>query len=410
MALTIRRWVAALVLACAAIAVWQIPSRFGRRRADVAARIHTGGYGWPDASTRLGMANLRLRVLELRDSALNTAHTSGVHSPFTVLTAESLPESTRRTITAALTQGWARYDAGTRYPVVVAVIRDTTRENEGLPMANSQWVEAYTFPPDSVTPVCRVLIRATYRQQSGLRRPAEQVITQTLEQQSTQRSFLGPCALYTTFGMPGSGIAQWLSETDWSEAQDLDWSRPSPIWKDNFGWAVFTEGGFAAEFLNFSSSAWRARDFLSDGAIACLAGRTDQCPNGLEWGLYTGKDDQPWYARVVDARAINSYRWRLWGRGAGFGPAQSWLISDMVRDLGRDRFAAFWASPAGPDSAFARAAGVPLAAWIGHWAQRAYGPDVLGPWIPARTWLAGLVVVLAGLVVAAALARERQVA
>lgn len=313
MALTIRRWVAALVLACAAIAVWQTPGRFSRSRNIDAPRSRRSIYRWQTASTRLGTANLRWRVLALRDSAFDPGPLGRLRPRFAVLTAGDLPDSTRRAVSAVLTQGWSRYDAGARYPVAVAVVRDTTREKDGLPMSSSNLIEAYTFPPDSTAPVCRVLVRAAYRQQPGQRRSADQVIVQTLEQQSTQRAFLGACALYATFGAPGPRIAQWLAETDWSEAQDLDWSRPSPIWKDNFGWAVYSQGGYTAQFFGFDNSAWQARDFLSDGAIACLAGRAERCPDGLEWGRYTGKDDRAWYARVVDARAINSYRWRLWG-------------------------------------------------------------------------------------------------
>lgn len=103
------------------------------------------------------------------------------------------------------------------------------------------------------------------------------------------------------------------------------------------------------------------------------------------------------------------YFWRFDAVGS-LGPSSGWILSDMVHDLGRDRFQRFWSAPDSLSAAFEQAAGVPLGTWLRRWARRAYGPDVLGPSIPMRARIAGVLVLIVGLVVAAGFASERRVA
>ncbi|HEY6853922.1 MAG TPA: hypothetical protein VI139_06725, partial [Gemmatimonadales bacterium] len=46
---------------------------------------------------------------------------------------------------------------------------------------------------------------------------------------------------------------------------------------------------------------------------------------------------------------------------------QNWYLADLVRAMGRERFARFWRSPLPRDSAFAAAFGVPMDEWTHRW-------------------------------------------
>lgn len=415
MALTWRRWVSIFVLACSAAVVWLAPARPNPRMYAGSRYVSPFGlrYGWPDATARLEAANLRLRLLEIRDSAMGPAVVAAAGPGLTVLIDPAIPDSIGRAARGALDTAWARYDAGQHFPVLVAIVSDTSKYNDGLPMSHANPVEGYTFPPDSATAACRVLVRVALPLQSaivpgtrGLRNRA----TQALTLHSTGRATLGPCALYATFGRPGRHVAQWLANTGWEPVQDVDWSQPSPIVQTDFSWQFGAYEDLSAWLDGGSAKSWWIRFFLPDDAIACVGGKTDRCSAGIEAGEAASKDSRVWRSQVIDARAYGVYRGWYFGWGNYFGPGESWLVSDMVRGLGRERFAAFWSSPADVDTAFAHAAGTPLGAWTQQWAWRQYGRDDLGPVIPERAWWAGLIVLVAGLGAAIGFARERQVA
>ncbi|HEX7122275.1 MAG TPA: hypothetical protein VF178_07905 [Gemmatimonadaceae bacterium] len=49
------------------------------------------------------------------------------------------------------------------------------------------------------------------------------------------------------------------------------------------------------------------------------------------------------------------------------GPGSTSILSDMARELGEDRFHAFWTSDQPVEQAFATASGISLDAWMRHW-------------------------------------------
>ncbi|HEY5218218.1 MAG TPA: hypothetical protein VIJ16_00355 [Gemmatimonadaceae bacterium] len=219
---------------------------------------------------------------------------------------------------------------------------------------------------------------------------------------------LGPCATYATFGPPGPIIAHWLARSEWLAAQDIDWTRPSPIWREDFNSSYYQGWG---DIFGVMNAMWAERFSLSTDALSCIAGVSTRCSPGLLGEMPILKDDSSWYTGAIDNGIDRSYPWWVYSLNTshGFGPAQGWVLSDMVRDLGRDRFETFWTSSLAPDSAFASATQQSLGSWLQTWARRSYGRDVLGPWIPPEARLAGLVVVLIGLGVAVAFWRERGV-
>ncbi len=418
MALTPKRWIAIALLACATIAVWQLPPRGWADRVNgrsmgvfVPDYGYVGRFGWPDITTKLQNATLHLRLLELRDSVFGSRVISEAKPGLQVLVDHEFPDSIRTAITSIMQDAWRAFAPGTRYPVVAVVVEDTARTLGGLPLATAGGVHAEVFPPDSTTPVCRVLARipVSFSGPSANSNVAfaRKVVAQMLTNVSSGRTILGPCAMYATFGNPGRGIASWLGATEWRAGRTIAWGRGSPVWNDDY-FDRYRMPRPVVDFTGRTSLAWQMRYELSNEGIACVSGAEAQCVSGLVHPAVTISGDQEWRTRVIDVRPF-AYVWRYDGVGS-LGPSSGWILSDMVHDLGRDRFQRLWSSPDTLPVAFEAAAGMPLGPWLARWAQRAYGPDVLGPSIPERARVAGILVLVAGLAVAMVFATERRVA
>lgn len=423
MALTFRRWLAIALLACAAIAVWQIPGRgsAGSRlyREFTGTYVPDYGYvrrhGWPDATTRLGAATLHLRLLQIRDSVFTPQVMAGATTGFHVLADRQFPDSLRRFTTTTLEDAWRANAPGARYPVIVALVQDTTKTLGGLPMASGNYTYSEVFPPDSATPICRVLVRmrvdlaARYgKQAKGYVRG---LVLHRAPTSAVSTTVLGPCALYATYGPPGPGIVAWLNQAAWSPTRALDPRRPSPVWLDEYQYQfgyMYHLLASPTDFGGVSTVPWMVRERLSNDGIACIAGNDERCVDGLLQPTAAPREDQAWRRDVIDVSA-NWYGWGMQANGS-LGPSVGWIVSDMIRDIGPQQFEAFWRSASPPPAAFEAATHRPLGDWLHQWAVRTYGTDTLGPSIPRRGRLAGLLVVLAGLLVAMGFAHERRLA
>jgi hypothetical protein len=416
MALTLRRWLTIAVLACAAIAVWQLPARGANERAGpqlVGRFVPDYGvvrrYGWPGITTRVQEAAWHLRILELRDSVFTPRAIAGATPGLHVLVDRQLPDSLKAAITQVVTETWQGYDPGSRYPVLVAWVQDTTRAVDGVAFRSPGFIDAEVFPPDARTPVCRVLTRfpvaLSGRHPSATVVYLRRIVSERLVSRSSGRSLLGPCAMYATFGRPGAGVDAWLTRTAWRTGRSIDWSHRSPRPQDDVD-ARYEEAGPAVDFFGVAGPAWRLRADLSDDGIACLAGHAERCVASVERPAVVIPGEEPWQQSVIDVRSP-VYGWR-WESGS-LGPDAPWILSDMVRDLGRQRFQQFWTSEDSLSVAFAQAAGRPLGDWLKEWAQRTYGTEVLGPSIPVRGRVAGILVLLAAVGVAVVFASERRV-
>jgi len=98
-----------------------------------------------------------------------------------------------------------------------------------------------------------------------------------------------------------------------------------------------------------------------------------------------------WSSSIIEATEGDDY-----GRNArtGLGPRETLLLADMRRDLGAERFAAFWRSELAPEAAYESIAGEPLAAFLHRWTRERYIDDG-APTAPAPRSVALALVVLA---------------
>ena len=411
MALTFRRWMVVAILACATVAVWQIPPSDARPALGgtrlprfVPGLGYVRRFGWPDAAARLGQANLHLRLVELRDSAFRTAAPTRGDSGLRVLMDHQIPDRIALALEGSLRQQWMSQNVGARYPVTVAVVQDTSHYNHGLPMATSVYpVSSYPFLPDAGHSDCQVLVRVRVLFQRDTRW-TRNLAHDGLVSRGAARTVLSACALYATFGPPGSGIRKWLQGTDWSFAQSVDWTRKSIPWIESIQYGDTA----LASVTGLGSATWMLRSQLAPDAAACMAGDPPRCARALLTWPAPAVVDTTWQTHVAGVESVSLYG-MMWGWNAQLGPTQGWLVSDLANALGRERFAEFWASALPPDSAYAAVTQASLGDWLVGWAQRTYGRDVAGPWIPPRARLAGIVVILLGLGVAMGFARERRV-
>jgi hypothetical protein len=81
----------------------------------------------------------------------------------------------------------------------------------------------------------------------------------------------------------------------------------------------------------------------------------------------------------------------------------------MVRSLGRRQFAVFWHSQQAVPDAFHSAASAGLDAWVHDWSVRTYGALAVGPGVTGSAILAGLALLIAAIVTAMLISRNRRV-
>lgn len=198
---------------------------------------------------------------------------------------------------------------------------------------------------------------------------------------------LGPCGFFATFGAPGDGIRAWLGSVGYAVARRSNWDVPRAPAMDA-----------SAVYGLPETAGW----CLTGDRTGCLAGLglgAVHTPSAVRAPRSASSGDAEARGGVIDPGLAHP--------GGALGEEEGRLLADLVRDLGPERFARFWTSPAAPDSALIEASGEELSAWVGRWVARTYGAEMRQrPMVSMRDalWLA---VTLPLLVIGAARRRER---
>jgi hypothetical protein len=169
------------------------------------------------------------------------------------------------------------------------------------------------------------------------------------------QSLLGVCGFFAAFGMPGDGVHDWLTSTGYRAALRSDW-----------------------HIARAPAVDATALYYLSEVGGRCLTGERGACARALRVGNRTGRavsvgsDGAPAPAKPL------------------LGDAESEVLGAVVRELGAERFGAFWRSPASPEDAFVAAFGMTLDGWTHTWAARTYGAVPVRPTLGFRdvVWVA----------------------
>jgi hypothetical protein len=326
------RWSLAVTLVCAAVAVYALPFRTRvrfREESEAAER-------WRAESTRLREARRQLddavREHRARESLERwRSADGGRRAPF-VLDA-SLPGAVRQqaeSIALAATQPVAGGAGGRPAALFVFQARDTLRFTSRYREPTPNVGEVYGLPEATGGEACVSLV--------NVRNPSAAALA---------RLSLGPCTFFARFGKPGPGIRAWLDRVGFSVARFGD--QP-PV---------------ATQTPGTPSSIYD----LSPSASACLT-------RGGRWCLMAAGVRLADTARGVAGRSAAGgfVRFDRPEAGSSFGPRRGRYLADLLRDIGPDRFRAFWTSAEEPEAAFRAATGRPLADWTREWLGREVRP------------------------------------
>lgn len=362
MAVTLRRWVIAALLGCAALVAALLPPQ---------APTDTRQLAFSDLDVRgqVGRALQRAYrvawLLSRRSEAVAALRTVRGDDRSAVAVVVD-PRRVRALPAARLASLRVRIDSAARalpprdssIRVVVFITADSGVTTRAGYITFGTW---YALPGGTDGRTCLVVIPASARQDGG-----------------AARSPLGPCAFFAAFGMPGPDISRWLRSLDYIVTDEADWtasrSLPSPNDAD-VAWVLET-----ARWPDIRQDI--SRIGLTLAGTGCAAGRLDHCRTVLA--------EPPWsLLRRQKTGAMQSIVEKPWWSDRD---ERSWFLADLVRLMGRERFARFWRSPLPRDSAFAAAMGMPIEQWTHRWLAETR-PDIqIGPAIRPLSVLLGLAV------------------
>jgi hypothetical protein len=272
----------------------------------------------------------------------------------------------RAALAAALAEMWGRAaPEGFKVAVALVIVRDSgarfpaRADAPDVPRARGV---TFVFPDTLHRAMCLAVLPEGLGGRQFFRGPRPAVtapISRWLEQG------LGPCAFYGAFGSPGREIGRWINGQGYRFAIAPHWWDRTPRREMAF-WTPDP-----ALPMSRQSAAWWTyfySMFPWDG-VACYAGQASRCATAV-FDSTALADSQP-------SRWSSGDWWRDQVMISGTG-----YLSDLVGDLGADRFSRVWSADVPLDSGFTLATGTTLAEWTQRWAWRR-GPRIsAGPVAP----------------------------
>lgn len=291
---------------------------------------------------------------------------------------DSLRTALTPLLAPALDSAWALLGLGVTKVSVGLVVG--MRRSPGLPgmsPISPQESRDLFLLPDSLAPTqCLAVV------------PASQVwVTRLATRGALVRwlgSSLGPCAFYARFGVPSARIRSWLGARGYDVAL-------APM-------SIGQEAGFSTTWM-FFGTPWEFLYGLPPVALGCVAGRAADCATTIRSG-----DGAP--SDAVGGLLLAEQSWRLEGKRMADGQR---FLAEVLEAVGPERFAEFWTTDLPVDSALTLALRRPVGEWTAEWQQRVVPGMRLGPTLPLRPLLTGLVTLLVAPVLALWLAGRRQV-
>jgi len=389
-----RVWVAATVAVCGVIVVAYLPPRGG-----VQARESRFGPGIPVPTP----ARLRARAIadqwrttqvavRLLESTYPFARVSGGRSggvgPFVIVDGpDSAVSFLRPLLVAELDTIWSRLGLGVTKVTVVVVFEAPRITIRGYAPVEPNSDASYLLPDSADRTTCGVLIPGGYWIINLLRVRRVQRDAQFRE---WLKGSLGPCAFYAAYGNPGKPVRSWLARRNFDLALDPVWDTPGR----RRLWGLEQDPAMQRWWWD-----WVYNQSLT--AVACLARRPDACRAAVLEGGEGGGSREDSVPRVVTLG-----QW--WWKSQRLVAANRYL-SDMVREVGHDRFLRFWNSTQPVDTALAAALRMPVGEWTVRWEKRFAPPVPLGAAAPLSASVFALLLAAAALGSVALAARRRQV-
>lgn len=398
MAMTPFRWVSALLAASLIIAVMLLRDSSPRseplgteRKLDL---IHNA------TSKQAGALGGRLRLASLLDSTRVAIGHSKDASPIRVFRDGGIPAEARAPLDSLAWRAVSAVRDSGQFGIDIVFLYDTLSSFHDVGVRRSGVTMDYVLPQrtgDRCTVIVRLGNDAAIRKQiSGIYRT-----------EAAAEQLLGPCAYYRAFGKPGQYVDAWLRNRGWAFAHDGSWSRPG------LGeYVIFDYFGRPIDVRD-----WYVWEMQVAGA-RCAQGETDGCEHALLDRL-RGDGLSYWYPmkplEIWDGNVLYKPYRPLGQRGSSsetvFGRREPYLLADMVRSMGRARFAAFWTSNEPVPAAFEKAAGEPLGLWTSRWVAAQYGAvSGRGPGMTAWTGAISVLLLVLTIFIALRVSAHRQFA
>lgn len=403
MALTPFRWVVALIIAClvAAVVILRTDNRQWRNADDeevLGRRFNTLA---SQAAVTVG----KLRSEQLIDSTRSVAARSPDKSAIRVFRDAGIPIAARAAFDSLAVRATAGVRSAGAIGIDIVFVYDTLSMLHGTPTYRSGISTSYVLPK-SPTDRCTVLTQVAASQRAD-------GLVATLSIPASVQQLLGPCAFYRAFGMPGHQIDSWLRTRGWTFAGDGSWSQAAPPIQMQ---APFWNRGSTLVALGPAGTTamlGAQRDELTTKGIACSAGDLVACEHSIVDPVVPDR------LKVMNGNVLYKPYFALGRSRSGvyyyyglrpLGRVEPFILADMVRELGRDKFGRFWTSDEPVPAAFEKAAGEPLGQWTSRWLSDQYGPMLHRPGVSASAVVVGIVLFALGIFVAAGLSARRQYA
>jgi hypothetical protein len=390
MALTPFRWISLALMGCmlAIIALTSIADKQPQyRRQDRYNAGDTTAARLRDVSSRLSQETstlaARYRVLLVMDSVKRVAARLPDTGTYRVFISDSY-DADLRSVMEKVTRDARSGRSGNAGRVDVFVINDTSRSVRGVSRMLSTTEVRYEMPTVPGTR-CHVYVR------TGTNRA---FIRRVLMYEITSQQLLGPCAYFAAFGEPGPLVRQWMDSVGWLYSLEGSWTV-APVIADR---RDDDDGIFKGP-----SPAIGALNVLAGGS-QCIKGDLDVCERAI--GMTT-----PFTSRARMRLAGGTYSQALGYRrfsNAGLGMLAGEFLADATRELGRDRFKAFWTSPDSVNVAFQKVTGQRWGAFVRQWMISRYGAIDAGPRLSGFAIGVSTLLVIVALVATMRISQTRQ--
>lgn len=402
MALNMWKWLVGFVAGCCLLWVWMF--RKGPELAAIASRpMSDSAEMAASVGAEMNRATDKLRLLQFRDSLTRAAPTGS--DGLVVTIDRAYGDSTTQALQTLIRERWKRAGAPSKVPVMIAAVLDSSLTVSGFPRRKPS---SYNLPITTFLPSAETASRCVSVMRIGvpITDGAPKFLRRNLVTPETIDALFGPCIYYASFGKPGPGVERWLRDGNWRFARHADWAATPPQWDPS---SQHLASPFVERMTSIDDASWRVRYALRTPGIGCLGGQSGRCLEAV-MPPPTTSDDSTWGANVVSSNGTNQFSFYLPQQASNLGPYDGWLVSEMARSLGPERFEAFWKSNAPVPEAFQAAAGQDLDSWIRDWGRRVYGSISTGPGVPLSSILAGLLTFGLAMLIAISIARRRRVA
>lgn len=332
-------------------------------RADRGVRLR-------ELSQDMRTARLRWSALTARDSALALLRRTGTATPGPTVHYSGFPAGARaEEAEATLAKLWKKIGSVDSSVAVAMLIYNEagfkTETSWGLFSGN------LITERDGIT-WCLAIVPGGLNADSRMR-----VWKETLDRA------IAPCAILAAFGPPGESVRSWLDATRYTAVRSNGWLTHPAEFLEGQGagpWQRLLDDRmeyYRSRFDGFSlarSLAWlQIPTLLSPpyhyGApgVRCMHGDRAACNEAiLHSALTTAEDAVVPRDLTVSATPLRTRNVTL----ATPRPPAEFLLSDLIRSQGREKFGAFWKSERPFESAFQLAFGESLGAWTARWARR----------------------------------------